>query len=251
LVSFGALLTALMLLTAPAVGFAPRANPSVRDSTINGGASVSGPPYEITVAEPSGVTTGDLVLVFLSVNGTSITHSDANGATAFDNEAYETVYAGGLSTSIWSRWWQSGDPSTYTFELSDNQRFGIAAMAIENVHAAMFDAAIVQGENGGATDCDANSITTATANALHIAVMGLDGNTTTIGGFPSGYTVHESGGNQNITVTSKIIASPGATGAQNFNTFSASQGCSGWSLALRSEDASDVPFAIFNSLVGN
>jgi hypothetical protein len=196
------------------------------------------------------------VLVFISMNGNSTTVVDNNGATPFTEIGYiANTGGGGHNGSVWYRWWQSGDPATYTFTESDNQRWGMVAMAIENAHSTTpFDAALVEsGTTDGGTSCDAPSITTVNANSLHITSMHLDGNTVTIGGFPASYTVHESGANQNVSVVSLLYASAGATGTQNFNTFSEAQACVSFSLAIRSEDAagSTFPFGIINSVIVN
>lgn len=255
LTRFGAAIVALLLLAAPTIALVPRANPSVRDSTIATGTGTA-----ISIAEPSGVTTGDVVVVILNANSLP-TLADNNGGTPFSEEVYDDVnVTSGMATAIYTRRWQSGDPSTYAFTIENSQRWGAVAIAVENVHpSTMFDAALVSGEHvdvggGGASDCDANSITTVTDNALHLAIMTLDSNAPTIGGTPSGYTVLESGADQHITAAAKIITSAGATGAQNFNTFSPTGlACSGYSLALRSEDAGGATFppAIINSIIVN
>ena len=204
---------------------------TVRASSIATDAASSA----VSVAAPTGTAAGDLVTVIVHVNVDTTTIADNNGSTPFDDDGSFTQTSGGARITVFSRRIQTGDPSTYAFTLSGAVRWTAVAVTWQSPHASViYD--VVPAATGSAvndTTGTAPDITTVNANAIHCAIFGADASANTITGTPTGYTVQENGGvNQNTAFTYKVIASPGATGAQTF-TQTASDGWLGVSFAIR------------------
>ena len=207
---------------------------TIRDATTNTGAGTAA-----SVSAPAGTTPGDVVICVLCVNGVDAT-SDNNGGSSFTKDLDDLEEGlGGITMSIWSRRIQAGDPSTYNFTLETSQRWTLHAIALQSPHpSVIYDVAIGTNHNvaSGVTSINAPSITTINANAIHFAVAGADGASSTFSATPSGYTVHENSGQQVAAVCSIVIASPGATGAQTFS-ISSTQSANGVSFAIRDDGA--------------
>ena len=94
-------LVASLALLAPRVELrAARTDPSVRDSTIAASAGASA----VSVAVPTGTTTGDVVVVMIATNLDSTPHSDNNGSAPFSVVvAAHAPDPGNVSASLWYR----------------------------------------------------------------------------------------------------------------------------------------------------
>lgn len=185
----------------------------------------------LSVAAPAGTTTGDVVLVVIHVNDTSVSTTDNNGATPFTADLDDFSFGAATGfLSVYSRRIQGGDPSTYNFTAGGSSRWTVHAITFQNPHASnIYDVAPTSGRcsTGTGTAGSAPSITTVTDGAIHVAMLGVDTLSATISATPSGYTVERNSGFQVLAFTDKVITSAGATGAQSFtNTNAAWGGCS-------------------------
>ena len=178
----------------------------------------------LSVSAPTGTTTGDLVIVAAHAN-TQTTIVDNNGGTAFteDINDYKPNILSGHVVSLFSRVIQAGDPTTYNFTSGASGRWSLIAVTFQNPHADKWDVSpsTTNAQNldspPGSSGATAPTITTLTNNAIHCALAFIDASVDDFTGWPSGYTVHQSvDNNQGQTFTTKVIASPSATGAQSF-----------------------------------
>ena len=178
----------------------------------------------LSVAAPTGTTAGDLVIVAAHAN-TQTTIADNNGATPFteDINDYKPNTSSGHVVSLFSRVVQSGDPTTYNFTSGASGRWSLIAVTFQDPHADKWDVApsTSNAQNldspPGSSGAQSKTITTLTDNAIHCALAFIDAAIDDFTGWPSGYTVHQSvDNNQGQTFTTKVIASPSATGAQDF-----------------------------------
>ena len=206
---------------------------TIRDSTTNAAASGTA----LSVAAPTGTTTGDVVIVVVSVNNTGLSIADNNGSTPFTEDMNDYFPSAGIGyLSIFSRRIQAGDPSTYNFTAGGSARWTVHAITFQNPHASViYDVNPTGGNFRDNTTTNTGTsvgITTVNADAIHFAIFQGDGTGTTITGTPSGYTVPENSGNQVTAVAYKVIASPGATGAQTF-TLSVNEAYLAASFAIR------------------
>lgn len=180
----------------------------------------------ISVAAPTGTTTGDLVKVIVHGNGQT-TIVDNNGATPFTEQIddYKPNTSSGHTMSIFSRVIQAGDPSTYNFTLGASGRWAAIAICATDSSTPADDYAPNTGT--GATNRDSSvdgdavteSINTGVDNAVNIICAGWD--TSSIGTIttPSGYTLlaNANGGGEPLHASYKVIASAGATGTQTIS----------------------------------
>lgn len=199
----------------------------------------------MSVSAPAGTTTGDLVVVVVHANGT-VTIVDNNGSTPFTEDLDDLQEAGaGQTVSVFTRRIVGGDPSTYSFTIGSSGRWTCTAVTFQNPHASViYDVAPAVGNSGTTTTAgtlDSPSITTTNANAIHVVSGNSDGDTNTITGTPAGYTVQQNGGNQTTAIATKVITSPGSTGAQTWTD----QTPDGWitlSFAIRDEGGGGPTF---------
>lgn len=193
----------------------------------------------VSVARPTGTTTGDVVIVIVSANGQTTSITDNNGATPFTEDLVEITQVS-MTVSIFSRRIQASDPSTYAFTLGSSQRWTVHAVTFKDPNAAViYDVvpAFNANANTAVTTVDAPSITTLSKDAMHCAICAVDGITLSITGTPSGYTVQQNTGDQVVAFTTKTIPLPGATGAQTFTH--TAQTSFGISFAIRSATYAD------------
>jgi len=193
---------------------------TVRSSSTN----TAGTGTALSVSAPAGTTTGDLVFVFISSNGT-ITHTDNNGSTPFTEDLNDYQGSTSGTLSIWERRILAGDPSTYNFTIGATTRWTIHAITLQSPNTTgIYDGTIsTNGSVTTVTTANANSITTGVANSLHFALLTDDGASNTITSTPAGYTCPQNSGQQTMAVCYKVIASPSATGTQSFSWTSASE----------------------------
>ncbi len=215
--------------------YEPPAGPPVMTAIRSSSQASNGSGTAVAITAPSGTAAGDLVLVVVHSNNVT-TIADNNGGTPFTESVndYQETDAG-LTASLFVRRIQSGDPGTYNFTLGTSSRWGAIAVALSSPHAStIFDVVSSNTQQGGGVDATmtAASITTLTANAIHFAVFGADGSGNAFVTAPDGYTTHQNlTSNQTLLVTSKVIASPGATGAQSAD-FTTTNGAFAFSFAI-------------------
>jgi hypothetical protein len=177
-----------------------------------------------SVAAPTGTTTGDLVIIGAAWNGQT-TIADNNGATPFTEPIndYKPNTSSGHVVSIFYRVIQAGDPTTYNFTGGASGRWSLIAVTVRGQHADLFDVApstanaqnVDSPPGSGSVVCP--TINTLTNNALHFVWAFIDASIDDFDVWPAEYTVHQSvDNNQGQSVATKVIASPGATGAQTF-----------------------------------
>lgn len=201
---------------------------SVRASSSNG--STTG--TAMSVAAPTGTTSGDLVVVWCHANGQT-TIADNNGSTPFTKASitgddgsgnYKPNTTGGQTAAIFTRRIVGGDPSTYNFTSGASGRWSVVAVTIQSPHPTqIFDAGPTGGNNtdspGTATSGTCVSITTNTANAIDFPAIFPDSSLGETIGAPSTYTSDQlfgTAGDQPLGVSHKVIASPGATGTRTY-----------------------------------
>jgi hypothetical protein len=181
----------------------------------------------VSVARPTGVVEGDLVVCIVHGNG-QITIADNNGGTPFTKAAnfsdYKPNTSNGHTVTIFYRTIQSGDPSTYDFTLSASGRWAVDCIGF--IGPCAFDVAPNTANAANEDDTDdgtisSPSITTLVNNAIHVNFCAWDTSATGTITTPSGYTLLQnanSGGNP-LHTSYKLITAAGATGAvSNVNT---------------------------------
>jgi hypothetical protein len=177
----------------------------------------SGSGTAISVAT-SGIAVGDLVICVVHVNNDT-TIVDNNGATPFTENVndYHPNPAGAHTVSIFSRVFQTGDPTTFSFTSGVDGRWNISCMHFTGYE---FDVtpSTTYFNNTNTYDnnyIDAPTITTGLDNALHIIGAVLDASATQIITLPAGYeNAGSNGATHAIALGIKTIATAGATGAQ-------------------------------------
>ena len=164
---------------------------------------------------------GDVVIVSVHFNNQT-TIVDNNGATAWteDINDYKPNTTGGHTLSVFSRRFQTGDPTTLHFTGGTSGRWSIIVDVWQNPNATnIYDVSpsttnAANADDSAASTIDAPSITTLTANAIHVVHGYFDDGA---GGNPSGPAGYSAGGAQNNEPQGafyKVIAAAGATGAQ-------------------------------------
>lgn len=178
----------------------------------------------VSVSKPAGTTTGDVVIVVVNWNdGASETIADNNGATPFTEDLAEFRNNGtaGHAASVFSRRIQVGDPATYNFTLSGSQRWTAVAVTFQNPNvSSIYDVVPSSGNSiagGTGNPVSVPAITTVTANAIHCSILCTDGISNTTSATPAGYTIQQNGGEKLLAFGTKVIASPGSTGATTYS----------------------------------
>lgn len=190
----------------------------------------------LTIASPTGTTTGDLMIVVGTRNAASSGDSivDDNGATPFTKVREDHEGSNGSQLVIFRRVIQGGDPTTWTFDFSGDTgatRFSLMSATFRDQHADLFDVlpdgTTVTTENNDGGDISCNGVTTTVAGSLHVLAAGREGGDGTgYSGVPAGYTEIQGWGafNQPQTTAYKVIATASATGAQVFTGTSSNAG---------------------------
>lgn len=174
----------------------------------------------LSVAMPTGTTTGDFVVVLAQANGQT-TIVDNNGSTPFteDINDYKPNTTNGHTLSIFSRTIQGGDPSTYAFTSGASGRWSLIAIRFYHTSSPSYDVS-PSTSNASNTD-DASSgtmvnpaITTVAAYAVHVTLGCWDtsayGTITT----PTGYSIIQNANTagEPMHASFKNIITPGSTG---------------------------------------
>lgn len=203
-------------------------------TTLRATSTASGATGAVSIAAPAGTAAGDLVIVEVVVNaGVTNPPADNNTGTAFTDKGQSVEDTNGTILAVFARLIQGGDPSTYAFTNPANSRWSAIARAWQSPHADLFDVApafatpITSG-----TSINAPSITTLTANAIHVCGAGPDGAGNSSTGTPAGYTATTVNTNQAVASAYKVIAAAGATGAQTF-TYTSSNSANAVSYAVK------------------
>lgn len=183
----------------------------------------------LSLARPTGTTTGDFVVVIAQANGQT-TIADNNGSTPFTIAPNFTNYkpntTNGHTVTLFSRTIQAGDPSTYNFTSGASGRWGIIAITYRDSSAPSFDVApntanAANDDSASTGTINAPSITTGVANTIHTVFCGWDTSATGTITTPSGYTLlqNANSGGEPLHASYKAIATASATGTvQNVNT---------------------------------
>ena len=213
---------------------------TVRSSSSNSASTGTA----ISVTAPTGTTTGDLVIVTITHNNEAAL-SDNNGATPFTEDLEYTPSVGGFGRlAVYSRRIQAGDPTTYNFTSSGaGSRWSIVAVTFQNPNpTTIYDVAPVGNDSAGVpgTTGTASSITTTTANAIHVIMCAQDGANNATTGTPATYTVEKNvTTNQCQTVVDKAIAVVGATGTQTW-TYTSSLDWVAINMAIKDESPTGI-----------
>lgn len=234
---FYAALTALSLVLAVTLWWYPnttRAATSYVDSTTNEAASGTA----LTVTKPTGTTAGDIVIVFISINGgagdgmTSLT--DNNGSTPFtDAGAGLRHYNSDSGTyQIFYRVAGASEPASYAFTSNLNTRWSIYASTYRGGDTSTpFDVApTTTSENiGTVTTVATDAITTLTDNAMIIAVAADDSGSVTFSATPSGFNSRENNpGNQLGALADLLRVSAGTQASVSWTA----SGANGWATQI-------------------
>lgn len=198
----------------------------------------------VTVARPTGTTTGDVVVVYLHGNGQT-TFTDNNGGTPFTKDStvgdYKPNTSYGHTVSVFYRRIQASDPTSYAFTMGASGRWSAIAYTIQDPDpTTILDATptLSNAESDG-NSYAAPTITTNTPGSVHLPMACLDDGATTVTGFPATYSNTVSENDQPMGVAAKVITPAGATGAQTF-TFSASSARIGVSIVVKAAPASQI-----------
>lgn len=156
----------------------------------------------------------------MDVGGIAIEIKSAAATFTEDINDYKPNTTGGHTVSIFSRRVVSGDPLHYNFTIGASGRWSIIADTWQNPNvSSIYDvspntANAANADDSSATTINAPSITTLSANAIHVVHGYFDDGT---GGNPSGPAGYTSAGADNDEPQGafyKVIAAAGATGAQ-------------------------------------
>ena len=191
----------------------------VGTSTGFGGANGS-----VVVVTPTGGASGDLLMVCINNNGTSLV-TDNNGATPLTLNAagtYDPVSAAGGVLNILSRVMTGAEPGTLNFTLSSNNRKAAAAFILRGQDSTSeFDIApgtAFNFESSTNAPSAPGGINTTTDNAWAIAFVGIDSNLPNwFSGVPTGYTaLCGANGSQACSVAYKAITPAGTIAQADF-----------------------------------
>lgn len=190
--------------------------PTIR--AVGAGNSYSG--SNSTLAKPSGVVEGDLLIAILSADGPNSTISWASRIPAGWAIAEENLATGGTFVTHGAVAYKiagASEPSTYAFSFGDQSGCG-AIVAYQGVNQTTPINASAKQENvASATAHPIPSVTTTVADCLAIAIYQHRGNNGVPYTEPAGWTerIDYKGAvcNSNFGVADKVFASSGATGS--------------------------------------
>jgi len=226
-------LLAILLTSAPAwaVDIAYRAH-----AVNNSNAATT-----LACTAPTGTVSGDLVIAIVGHNGQE-TIADNNGATPFtlSYESWDTAAPFGATMTVFYRLIQGGDPASYSFTADTSDRMTVLCVTFSNPNTSTpLDVAPVLGSLTTDTTNDGSipvaSITTLSANAIHIMAVMQDTSTSPTFAAVAGYTQLGTGAGGTGEATDlyyKVIAAAGATGGQTVGV-SAFAGALSQSFALK------------------
>jgi hypothetical protein len=189
---------------------------SITTRTGSAATAISG--SSVTVAKPSGAVAGDLLIVYLEYNATTVTFNCSSGnapagSGVVATEANGYSFTNEYSSHVYSRVVTAGDPSSYTFSFTGSCR--VLPYGYETVSASAKGVAgisayggangvgAILGSSATSTSITAPSITTTYANSKVITLYGIEyGTTITLpGGVTSLYNLSSSGGSASSKTT--------------------------------------------------
>lgn len=196
----------------------------------------------VSVTAPSGSAAGDVMICVVHVN-TATTIVDNNGASAFTEDLNDLQNAtSGATMSLFSRRLVGGDTTSYAFTSGATGRWAVSCVAFQSPNAStIYDATQVNTTTNSSppiTGGNSPSVTTATSNAIHCAIIAPDGSDVASFNTPAGYTSQTTIGSpgQGLAFDTKVIASPGATGTVAFTwTTSTVDGFFGLGFAIKDD----------------
>lgn len=179
--------------------------------------STTGTDANVTIS----ASNGDAVLVSVQFNNQT-TIVDGNGATPWteDIDDYKPNTSGGHTVSLFSRRFQSGDPTTLHFTGGLSGRWSIIVDVWQNPHASsIYDVApstanAANADDSSAATINAPTITTLSDNAIHVVHGYFDDGAAGNPSAPAGYTTAGAENDEPQVAAYKVIAAAGATGAQ-------------------------------------
>jgi hypothetical protein len=206
-------------------------------TTAGGGAATS-----VTNTPPAGLSDNDILVFVIYKENTNVVTFPAGFTEWFSRNASDTSFqmsvawkraaseAGNYVASWTGSVWADGVLTAYSGAITSGDPADATAVSQAN------------GDESG--QCSCPSITTATANAMRIAIgevfIGLSGATP-----PSGMT--ERVDFDDTTVADQIQASAGASGAKVFSTGAVSGQTVGAQIALRENPTTSIPFGLRHS----
>lgn len=208
----------------------------------------------VSITAPAGSASGDLMICVVHANGNT-TIVDNNGASAFTedlNDFQDTTP--GQTVSLFSRRLVGGDTTSYAFTIGASGRWGVICVAFQSPNAStIYDATHVETATPGSapiTSGNSPSVTTATSNAIHCAIIAPDGSDSAAFNTPAGYTSQATttGPSQGMAFDTKVIAAAGATGTVGFTwTGNTADGYIGLGFAIK-DDAGAAAATVCQSL---
>jgi len=189
----------------------------------------------ISITKPTGVVSGDLLIVWIAVNNTATSIVDNNGSTPFttiDMTNVSTVFV----TYAGYRVAGSSEPASYAFTSNASAAWGITMVRYTGVDTSNpLDVASIRNFNTNpsfVSDCD--SLTTVTNGAWVLCLAHVDSGAAAISSGPSGYTgrVIDPSSNRDTVIYDKEMATAGASGAAQV-TWNEDDDTVGISIALR------------------
>lgn len=181
--------------------------------------SNSGSGTAITVTKPTGLASGDRLIVIVNHNNETLTVSDNNGATPTTKENGEM--GGGVGTGAFTVFYRNAggsEPASYAFTMSGSDRWAVVGFGLRGQAASIWDVtpAFGQQESSSAPTCPA--CVTIASGAWAFACAGIDNAAGgTFNAAPAGWTlVATQNGQQPISIYSLEMLTPGSTGAQDF-----------------------------------
>ncbi|MCU1472277.1 PKD domain-containing protein [Amnibacterium sp.] len=185
----------------------------------------------VTIAEPTGVVTGDVLVANINANNAPTMATVPAGWT-------QTIapLADGTVTTVFSYYHvvTGTEPTSWTFTLSAAQKWNAGITDFQGVDTtSVWDtAAATQVSTTGTTSQAVPSVTTVTPGAMLIGGNGVNSSTVTLGQ-PSGWTeAWEADGGKDIDLATKSFPTAGATGTSTF-THSATISGAAWVRALK------------------
>lgn len=196
-------------------------------SSVSEGDSGDGNIHLLTEFKNSNDTSVDMSKATNSeLGGIAVEIKSANAVFTEQVNDYKPNTTNGHTMSVFSRVFQTGDPTTFNFTSGASGRWGVVAITATDSSTPEDDVApsttnATNRDSAGDGNATTASINTGVNNAIHIVAVGWD--TGAIGAItpPTGYTLlaDANGGGEPTHLSYKVIASAGATGAVVANNF--------------------------------
>lgn len=193
---------------------------ATEDITYVDSTSADGSSSSPSVAKPSGLQNGDVVIVVIHSNGPR-NASDNNGAAPFTSALANREYNGpSAQVDIFYRVINGSEGSTFDFTLDGSDRWAIIATAYRGVDTStIFDVAPSASTENAVTGLTQAiiRITTGTDGSRVISFGANDSSTNTMTNFPAGFTLRENeSGQQLLALADLNKATAGQIAAGNW-----------------------------------